>query len=162
MLSDIFNLRSIKLNLEGKTKEMIFEELVDGIAGSNPYSDRAEMLAALWEREEKMNTGITSGVAIPHAFCKGIDNIAGAIGVSRLGIEYGALDNKPVHVVFLLAVSEHAKENHLRILNQILKLAQSEVINQIKNAKSAEDIHALLAQIRLTAPAPSRLEPELV
>ena len=146
LLSDIFDVRSTRLDLDGKTKEMALVDLIDGIAELYPECDRSEMLAAIRERESKMSTGIGNGVAIPHTFCRGISSMAGAIGVSQQGIDFGALDNKPVHVIFLLVIGEHAEENHLRILNKLFKLAQSEVFPQIRNAKDAQAIHAILSQ----------------
>ena len=146
LLSDIFNLQSIRLNLDGKTKETVLNELIGGIADLYPDCNRLEILAAIKEREEKMNTGITGGVAIPHAFCRGIANMAGAIGISRHGIDYGAPDNKPVHVIFLVAISEYTEENHLVVLNRIMKLVRSEALVRLKNAKNARDIHSLLSQ----------------
>lgn len=148
LLHEIFDERSIRLNLEGKTKQAVFIELVDAIAAACPECNRTVMLAALWEREDKMSTGIASGVAIPHAFHRGINNMAGAIGISQNGIEYGALDNKPVYVVFMLAMGEPAEENHLRTLNQIFTLVQSEALAMIKKAKNAKDIHTILARFR--------------
>jgi PTS system fructose-specific IIC component/PTS system nitrogen regulatory IIA component len=145
-LCDVFDLRAIKLNLDGRTKETVFIELVDAIAALYPECSTDDMLTAVRQREEKMSTGISSGIAIPHAFCRGITHMAGAIGVSQQGIDYGALDNKPVHVVFLLLINEKAEENHLRILKKIFQLTQSEAITQIKNAKNAKDIHTILSQ----------------
>ena len=146
VLSEIFDLGSIKIDLEGKTKEAVFLELIEAIAVVCPKSDRAMMFKAIEEREKKMSTGIKEGVAIPHAFCEGIGRIAGAIGISKQGIEYGALDNRPVHVIFLL-VSQQADENHLHVLNSIFKLVKSEALSLIKNAKNAEEIHALLSGV---------------
>jgi len=147
-LCDIFDLRSIKLGLDGKTKDSVFVELIDAITGVYPEYNTAEILAEIQAREEKMTTGISSGIAIPHAYCNGIKNIIGAIGVSQQGIDYGALDNKPVHVVFLLTISKEKKENHLHTLNVIFQLAQSEAINRIKSAKNAEEIHDILSKAR--------------
>ena len=146
-LSDIFDSGSIKLNLEAKTKEAVFSELVNAIAVSHPDFDCASMLASLWERENKLSTGIASGVAIPHAFCRGIDNIVGAIGVSKAGIEYGALDSKPVYVVFMLAIGAPASENHLHILNKIFSIAQSEALLLIRKAQDAQAVQAILSRI---------------
>ena len=146
LLSDIFDVRAIKLNLEGATKEMAFNELSDAITTIHPECDQTVMLAALWERENKLNTGITPGIAIPHAICKGINSIAGAIGVSHTGIEYGAPDNKPVYVVFMLAMNEPARENHLRVLNQISRLVQSQMIMSIKSADTVQEVHDILYQ----------------
>ena len=146
LLSDIFDSRSIKINLEGKTKEAVFIELADAITKAHPECDRDSMLASLWEREHKLSTGITSGVAIPHAFCGKIDSIAGAIGVSQTGIEYDALDNKPVYVVFMLVIGESERENHLCILNQVAMLAQSEALALIKKAQNTQAIQAILSR----------------
>jgi len=95
LLGEIFDVRSIKLDIDGKTKESALAELIDSISVLNPECNRAELLAAIMEREKKMSTGVGNGVAIPHASCRGIDNISGAIGISKQGIEYGALDKKP-------------------------------------------------------------------
>ena len=148
LLSEIFDVRSTRLNLNGKTKETALEELIDGIAALHGDCNRSEMFTAIWEREEKMSTGIGNGVAIPHVFCGGIDDMAGAIGISQQGIDFGALDNKPVYVIFLLAINARTKENHLRALNQILRLARSEAYQLIKDAKNAQDVHAILSQTR--------------
>jgi mannitol/fructose-specific phosphotransferase system IIA component (Ntr-type) len=147
LLSNIFDLQSIKLDLDGKTKETAIDELIDTITILHPEVNRAELFAAVREREEKMSTGIANGVAIPHASCGGIGNMVGAIGVSKKGIEYGALDNQPVHIVFLLAMSQRANENHLQILNLIFKFAQSETLELMKSAKNAEEIYAILSRI---------------
>jgi mannitol/fructose-specific phosphotransferase system IIA component (Ntr-type) len=146
LLSEIFDLRTIKLNLEGATKEAAFNELSDAITAVHPECDQTLMLAALWERENKMSTGITSGIAVPHAICKGINSIAGAIGISQTGIEYGALDNEPVYVIFMLAMSEPARENHLFVLNQIARLAQSKMFASIKDADNVQQVYDILSR----------------
>ena len=127
---------------------MVFVELIDAITALHPQCNRTEIFAAIRNREEKMNTGVSRGVAIPHAFCRGIANIAGAIGVSPQGIDYGAMDGKPVNVVFLLAINDHAQENHLAILNLVFDLAKSEAVAMMKNAKNADDVYSILSRAR--------------
>jgi len=149
LLSDIFGIQAIKLNLEAKTKDAVFGELIGAITDLYPECNAAEMLAEITERENKMTTGIGSGIAIPHAYCNSVENMTGAMGISRQGIDFGAADNKPVHVVFLLAISKKKKENHLRILNMILKLAQSNALDRILSAKTVEEIHGILSEVQL-------------
>ena len=146
-LGRIFDSRAIKLNLDSKTKETAFVELIDGIAAINPECNRTEMLAAICKREEKINTGIGGCVAIPHAYCRGIGRMTGAIGISQDGIDYGALDNKPVNIIFLIGMSEQADENHLRILNILFKLARSDAAALLKNAKNVQDIQEILSRV---------------
>jgi mannitol/fructose-specific phosphotransferase system IIA component (Ntr-type) len=76
-LNDIFDTRSIILDLKATTKEAAFIELADAIVTAHPECDRTSMLAALWEREKKLSTGIASGVALPHAFFIGVAATAG-------------------------------------------------------------------------------------
>jgi mannitol/fructose-specific phosphotransferase system IIA component (Ntr-type) len=147
LISEIFDPRSIILDLGGKTKDKILVELIESIAVIRPECDRTDFFTAIMDREVKMNTGIGNGVAVPHAYCKEINNMAGAIGISKQGINYDALDNKPVHIVFLLGINQKASGNHLNILNKIFILAQSEALALIKNAKNAEEIHAILDRL---------------
>ena len=149
LLSDIFDLGAIRLNLDGKTKEMVFVELISAISTLHPECKAPELLAAIRHREEQMNTGIGSGIAVPHIAYKGINKMVGAIGVSQCGIDYEAMDKKPVHVVFLLITNEKPDENHLRVLNLILKLAQSEAFPQIRKAEKVETIYNILSNVHL-------------
>ena len=146
LLGEIFDSRTIVLNLNGTTKKEVFNELVDAISAVHPDFDRALMLTALWEREEKLSTGIAAGVAIPHAVYNGIGGIVGALGISKKGIEYGALDEKPVHVIFMLAMDEGVKEKHLRVLKQIFSLVQTKEFALIENAKSEQDVYNILSR----------------
>ena len=146
-LCEIFDLSSIKLDFEHNSKDSTLSELIESISHLNPKCNSTDLFTAIMEREKKMSTGIGNGVAIPHASCTGINSMSGAIGISKKGIDFRALDNKPVHIIFLFATSPEADENHLRILNLIFMLSKSEEFALMKNAKNAEEVHAILSQI---------------
>ena len=143
LLSEIFDIKSI-INLESRTKETAFNDLVSAISEIHPECDQTLMLESLWKREAKLSTGITAGVAVPHAICKGINRMAGAIGISKTGIEYNALNKEPVYIIFMLVMDEKFTEKHLTILNQIIKLINSKELEHLKYAKNAQDIHEIL------------------
>ena len=145
-LGEIFDSRSIILNLKATTKEAVFIELADAIITAHPECGRTSMLAALWEREKKLSTGIASGIALPHAFYNGIDDIAGAIGISKAGIEYDALDKKPVHAIFMLITGAEATDDHLRVINKLFSLAQSEDIELIIQAENIQTVKDILSR----------------
>jgi mannitol/fructose-specific phosphotransferase system IIA component (Ntr-type) len=147
-LSDIFVRQSIKLDLESTTRDSVLAELTELITAVHPEISYDEIFTAVSSREDKMSTGIGSGVAVPHGYCHSIGAAAGALGISRAGIDYGTLDNKPVHVLFMLVMNNTARENHLRILNQIFKLANSGSIDLIMAAKSVEELVELFGNIR--------------
>jgi len=145
-LSEIFDSRSIILNLDGKTKDAVFSELIKTITKVHPECDESSLHSVLWKRENKLSTGIGSGIAIPHAYYEGIDKITGAIGVSQTGIEYNALDQQAVNIVFMLIIGGKAHENHLNVLNQLITLAQSNAPAMIKNAQNEEAIIDILSR----------------
>jgi mannitol/fructose-specific phosphotransferase system IIA component (Ntr-type) len=145
-LSAIFDEQSILLNLDGKTKEMVFAELIEAITEVHSEFDMKQLGAVIDEREQKMSTGIGSGAAIPHGNYPGVSKAAGAIGVSRTGIDYGSLDNQPVYVVFMIVMGGVCSEQHLRILNQVFTLVNSEALDQIRAAKNAPEVRAILAR----------------
>ena len=147
-LNNIFDSKTILPELAGTTKEEVFFELVDAIAAAHPECNQEAVLASLWEREKKLSTGIASGVAIPHAVHSDIGTIAGALGISRAGIEYDALDKKPVHAIFMLVMNESARENHLHILAQISTLVHTDAIAQIIETNDVQKIHAILSRFK--------------
>jgi mannitol/fructose-specific phosphotransferase system IIA component (Ntr-type) len=147
LLNDIFDKQSIKLNLKSNTKEAVFSELVDAIADVHPEFDREEMLAVIQDRESKMNTSVASGVAVPHGYYPEAGGIVGAIGISKEGIEYDALDHKPVNLVFLIVIGEPYCEMHLHVLSRILSMVKSGVHTQIQEAKSPQEVDDILCRI---------------
>ncbi|MDR0555042.1 MAG: PTS sugar transporter subunit IIA [Treponema sp.] len=147
LLSDIFDLRSIKPNLESSSKIDAFKELVESIAVIHPELDRETMLAAIQGREQKLNTSVASGVAVPHGYYPGTGGIFGALGISPAGIEYDAPDHNPVHCLFLLIMGELSREQHLRVLNRVADLINSGGQELLRKAQTPEAIHDVLSHV---------------
>ncbi|MDR0583068.1 MAG: PTS sugar transporter subunit IIA [Treponema sp.] len=145
-LSDVFDKRSIKPNLENKTKEEVFRELVEALTVVHPALDRDIGFRAIQERENKLNTSVAPGVAVPHGYYPGKDGIFGAFGFSEAGIEYGALDEKPVHCVFLIIMGDASRENHLRVLNRVMSLINSGCLELLRKAGSPDEIHRIFSR----------------
>jgi mannitol/fructose-specific phosphotransferase system IIA component (Ntr-type) len=141
-LSDIFGREFIKLDLEGETKDQVFEELVETIAVMHPEFDRQEMFDAVISRESRMNTAILPGIATPHGYCDAVGGVIGAMGFSRAGIEYGSLE--PVHSVFMLLMDKSSREYHLRVLSRLLKLLNSESFAVIQEAENPQEVYEIL------------------
>ncbi|MFP3041512.1 PTS sugar transporter subunit IIA [Treponema primitia] len=145
LLNDVFDKQSIKLNLESKTKETIFTELVDTIADVHHELNRDEMLAVVRERENKMNTSVASGIAVPHGYYPGA-GVVGAIGISPAGIDYDAPDHKPVHVIFLIIMGETYREKHLHVLSRILSIIKSGALPHILATKGPQEVYEILSR----------------
>ncbi|MDR0553913.1 MAG: PTS sugar transporter subunit IIA [Treponema sp.] len=122
LLSEIFSPKCIKVGLDAEDKEEVFEELVDLYCQVTHSKARDELLEAVRRREAKMSTGIQQGIAIPHGKINSIGEISGILGVSKKGIDYEALDGKPVYLVFMLIIPETDAESHLRVLKALAEL----------------------------------------
>ncbi len=123
-------------------------ELVDRLVanGDYPASGRETILASLHDREEQRSTGIGGGIAIPHAFSDDIEEVTAIFGRSTGGIEFGALDNAPVHYIVLFLVPREQYTLHLRTLAAIAKILNSaEVRNRLSEAGSVSEILDVLA-----------------
>jgi mannitol/fructose-specific phosphotransferase system IIA component (Ntr-type) len=141
-LSDIFRRELIKVDLESKTRDEVFEELVETIVGAYPEFDRQELVEALLFRENLMNTAILPGVAVPHGYCNAAGGIIGALGFSRTGIEYDSLE--PVHLVFMLLMDRSSPERHLRVLSRLLELFKSDSFATIQAAETSQEVYDVL------------------
>ena len=65
-------------------------------------------------------------------------------GRSQIGIEYDSMDNKPVHLIFLIAVPETSNDEHLRILSQLSrKLMHEDVRQKLMTVTTVEEIYQM-------------------
>jgi mannitol/fructose-specific phosphotransferase system IIA component (Ntr-type) len=146
LLSQIFDKRSINANLESEDKDEVFEELIEGIFAVHPDLNRKEALDAVLVREQKMSTGIGHGIAVPHGVCPSLKGTLGAIGISRQGLEYDALDNEPVYLVFLLLTDPTDHQSHLDALRRLsLAVRSPSFISSILEKKTPIDVFDTLS-----------------
>ena len=139
LLDKVFNPRAVNIDLKSEDKDEVFEELIEELVSVNPSLDRSVALAAVKEREAKMSTGIMSGIAVPHAKTSAVTDVQGAIGISRSGIDYDALDGKPVHLIVLSLSGADSTELHLRVLKRLARLLEnSEFYAELMEQKTAE------------------------
>lgn len=125
LTSEIFPPERIKVGLEAEDKEEVFEELADLYCRTVQSGEREEIIAALKEREAKMSTGIQQGIALPHGRTNAVEKVSGVLGISRRGIDYEALDDKPVYLVFMILAPELDAEKHLQVLKRLAELLQN-------------------------------------
>lgn len=123
-LADILSEDVIKVGLESEEKEEVFAELIELLVRPRKIADRAAALKAVESREAMGTTGIGRGIAIPHGKDPSIKQLTAAFGISREGIEYEAMDNQPVHVVFLVLAEANNPGPHVQCLAEIARLLQ--------------------------------------
>ncbi|MCH2061835.1 MAG: PTS sugar transporter subunit IIA [Verrucomicrobiales bacterium] len=109
-----------------------------------PEDVKEKTYLSLTQREEKISTGIGSGVAIPHAFSEDIDEMAVIFGRSKKGVDFEAVDNNPVYFIVLFLVPQKDYHQHLQTLAAIAKLfTRSDIRKELALAESRDDILAV-------------------
>ena len=123
-LSDLLSENVIKVDLESEDKEEVFPELIELLVRTDRINDRAAALNAIETREDMGTTGIGKGIAIPHGKDACVRKLTAALGISRRGIEYDAIDDEPVHVVFMVIAQPDNPGPHVQCLAEIARLLQ--------------------------------------
>lgn len=145
-ISEILKISTVKVGLESREKTALFEEMLQLFVNARLVRDSGLALQALLQREAKVSTGISRGLALPHGRIKGIRGVVLALGISRVGIDYGALDGHPVHVV-LMALTEAGNPGpHIEALAEVSRLVS--VTGFTQRLREARGAHEILATIR--------------
>jgi len=125
--------------LTSRTKRDVLRELADVIlAGRDGYQPE-ETVTILQEREKLGSTGIGDGIAIPHGKLSMIDEMAVSFGRSQEGIDFDAMDGRPVHLFFLLLAPENAAGQHLKMLAKLSRMLKDETFRRDLLAGRSQD-----------------------
>ncbi len=145
-ISQLLNKNSIIANLKAHDKISAINELAKAISTSTKAT-ADQITTVLMEREQLGSTGIGGSIAIPHGKLKSMESIAIGFGLSKNGVEYDSLDNKPVHIFFLLLTPENSTGGHLKVLAQISKLLKMDSFKQsLLEAQSVDDIFDIIKE----------------
>ncbi len=148
-VSEILHERSIKLQVRATTKEGVIEELVDVLieAGDVPMVQRNHVLDIIAEREKAISTGVGNGVALPHGATDRIDDIVGALGISKHGIDFGCHDGIPASIIVLLVIPRRNFQEHILTMASIARLMGNKAFRpKLMQADSAQSAIALIEE----------------
>ncbi len=132
--------------LAAETKDAVLSELAAKVEERHPALKRQELLQILQERERLGSTGIGDGVAIPHGKLRDVRELVMAFGRSRQGVDFTALDGRPVYLFFLLVAPDDAIGIHLKMLARISRILKDPTVR--KSLLEAPDAAAIYAIIR--------------
>jgi mannitol/fructose-specific phosphotransferase system IIA component (Ntr-type) len=148
-LSDIMVADAIVPELKAKTRDDAIVELVESLAAAGAIAKKnvKEVAKAVLARESQATTGIGKGVALPHTKLKGIKKPIGTIGRSSEGIDFTALDSKPVYSVILLLSSPDNPDEHLQAMETIFKHVQRDIFRKfLRQSETREAIVDLIQE----------------
>ena len=136
---------AVWVDLKADTKNGIIEEMVDRLVATGKISDRQAVLEAIFEREEKMSTGMQNGVAIPHGKTDAVKELVAAVGLNKAGVDFDSMDGAP-STIFIMTVSPIKRRGpHMQFLAEVSRLIGQETEREkLLACTTHHEIHELL------------------
>ena len=136
---------SIILHLENTEKETAIHELLSRAPVFSKVRDLPALEKAILSREKVMSTGLGRGVAISHGEVPEIEKAVIALGLSKEGIVFDAIDGKPVHILFIIVNSKLKRGEYLEILSKLTRLLRKEEVrNEIRCCTCPQEVKEVL------------------
>lgn len=135
----------VVLDLQNVEKYSAIQELVRRTKVFQEVKENPEFLQAVFKREQERSTGFGHGVAVAHAKTRCVKRMEIALGISHKGIEFEAIDHKPVHLLFLVATPIFKAEAYLKLLSVLMTVMRStDLRDQLLEMTDVHQIEALL------------------
>lgn len=139
-ITDLLKNESIVINGNPKTKESLFDILIDRHFKAGNISDKEAYKADIMERESQGPTAIGDGVAIPHAKSDAVKTAGLTVMTVPKGIDLNALDEKPSNLIFMIAAPKTGGDVHIEMLGRLTAmLVDAEFKADLLAAKSPEE-----------------------
>lgn len=153
-MSDIITVELVSLDEQlGTDKRAVIDALASRVAAQGRASDAAALAADAWAREEKDETGLPGGIAIPHAKSAAVTRASLAFARLKPGVDFGAPDG-PADLVFLIAAPDTAAEEHLAMLSKLARsFMKDEFTAGLRAASTPAQIVALVGEAVSDAPS---------
>lgn len=140
-LSDFLHPDLIFLDLHPRDMPDCLATMVEMAAARGAIPDAPDALRRLLDRERTMSTGMGGGVAVPHAKSDKCRQMVVAMGLIPDGVDFKAIDGKPVYVVFLLLGPPDSTRQHVDLLARIAYLVKTPgIVEALRNASDTAGI----------------------
>lgn len=145
-LSDLVSQAGVLAGVKAQNKKHLLQELAARASHITRLPERA-IFETLLERERLGTTGVGHGIAIPHGKLAGLERITGLFARLDERIDFDAIDDQPVDLVFLLLAPEGAGADHLKALARVSRfLRNTAVCEKLRGAEDADALYAILTE----------------
>ena len=145
-LADLLALNAIIPALKAGSKKQVLQEMSIKAAKLTGLPER-DIFDVILQRERLGSTGVGHGIAIPHGKMTTIDKIVGIFARLDTPVDFEALDDQPVDIIFMLLAPEGAGADHLKALSRIARvLRDQDLVAKLRATDSASGIYAFLNQ----------------
>jgi PTS system nitrogen regulatory IIA component len=145
-ISDLLKPEAVISGLKASSKKQALQELAKHAAQITGVNDR-RIFETLLERERLGTTGVGNGIAIPHGKLSDFKRLYGVFARMDKPIDFDAIDEQPVDLIFLLLAPEGAGADHLKALARVSRLLRdASVCEKLRGADTADGLYMLLTQ----------------
>ncbi len=138
---NFISIERIGSRLDIGSKKRVLQQLGEMLAAGAPKLDPDTVFDHLLERERLGSTGLGHGIALPHARAAEAEQAVGAFVQLQNGVDFGAIDDQPVDLVFGLLVPQNATEEHLQLLARLANMFNSEELREhLRAGTSPEEL----------------------
>lgn len=149
---DLLAQDGVVANLKASSKKQALQELSQQAAALTGLHERV-IFDVLLQREKLGTTGIGRGIAIPHGKMQELERLHGIFARLPKPIDFDAIDEQPVDLIFLLLAPESAGADHLKALARISRLLRDDSV--CEKLRGAEDPEALFALLTIPTVSPA-------
>ena len=143
-IRDLLSPESVVYTIRATSKKQVLQELASLAANVSGQNQRA-IFDVLLERERLGTTGIGRGVAIPHGKLPSLDRLYGVFAKLENPVDFDAVDNQEIDLVFLLIAPEEAGADHLQAFSKISRMFRDfEMCKKLRAADNQKMLHKLL------------------
>ena len=143
-VTDLLDPSGVISNLRATSKRQALQELARR-AAALAGEDEHKIFESLWEREQLGSTGIGNGTAVPHGRIPGFKRALTMFARLDKPVDFDAIDNQPVDLIFLLLTPVDAGADHLKALARISRLLRNRAMcAKLRGTESTDAIYALL------------------
>ena len=145
-LEDIIGPNAVIPSLKAHSKKQAMQEVAARVAAVAGIPER-EIFETLTQRERLGSTGIGNGIAIPHGRIVGLDHVVGVFARLDEPIDFEAIDDKPVDLIFVLLAPEGSGADHLKALARVARLLRvSDTAAKLRSTEDAKALYGLLTR----------------
>ena len=145
-ISELLDQSAVIPNLRASSKKQVIQEIAKLAAEVTGEPERA-IFDVLMEREKLGTTGVGNGIAIPHGKLAGLDKLHGLFARLERPVDFQAIDERPVDLIFLLLAPETAGADHLKALARVSRLLRDKAAcDKLRGTDTADALFALLTE----------------
>ncbi|MCH7931193.1 MAG: PTS IIA-like nitrogen regulatory protein PtsN [Proteobacteria bacterium] len=145
-ITDLVSIEGVVADLKATSKKQALQDLAHRAASVTGLHERA-IFDTLLERERLGTTGVGLGIAIPHGKMADLDRLYGVFARLNNPVDFDAVDDQPVDLIFLLLAPESAGADHLKALARVSRLLRDQsVCEKLRGSDTAAAIYALLTE----------------